>query len=139
MIALRELARTAGRNAVVLVVAMLITTPCRAAELPPEIQIDRLLVQAERETRDGNHWSAVYTLERVLRLHEEHGLEVPSGSWFHQATVFQDAEMHERAIQASTRYLRDAGREGDRATPANTEVTPPSAPASKRNQSGTTP
>ena len=82
------------------------------AELPPEIQVDRLLVQAERETVDGEHWSAVFTLERVLEVYEEHGLEIPVAFWFRQAGALQSAGLHERAIQASTRYLQEAGRDG---------------------------
>ena len=92
--------------------AMLLALDVSGAELPPEIQVDRLLVQAERETGDGEHWSAVATLERVLDVHDEHGLEIPTEFWFRQAAVFQSAGVHERAVEASTRYLREAGREG---------------------------
>ena len=37
-------------------------------ELPPEIQVDRLLVQAEREIEDGEHLSAVFTFEWILAV-----------------------------------------------------------------------
>ena len=83
------------------------------AQLPPEIQVDRLLVQAERETASGEHWSAVITLERVLEVHEEHGLEIPAAFWFLQAGAFQEAGLHEQAVEASTRYLQQSGREGE--------------------------
>ena len=82
-------------------------------QLPPEIQIDRLLVQAERETASGEHWSAVITLERVLEVHEDHGLEIPAAFWFRQAGALQAAGLHEQAVEASTRYLQQAGREGE--------------------------
>ena len=84
-----------------------------AEELPPEVQVNRLLVQAEREIADGEHWSAVVTFERILDLCEEHGLEIPAEFWFRQAGVLQGAGLHERAIGASTRYLQEAGREGE--------------------------
>ena len=84
-----------------------------AQELPPEIQVDRLLVQAEREIEDGEHWSAVFTFERILEVSEEHGLEIPAECWFRQAGVLQGAGLHERAAEASTRYLQEAGREGE--------------------------
>ena len=84
-----------------------------AQELPPEMQVDRLLVQAEREIEDGEHWSAVFTFERILAVCEEHGLEVPTEFWFRQAGVLQGAGLHERAVEASTRYLQEAGREGE--------------------------
>ena len=87
-------------------------SPCLGQELPPEIQIDRLLVQAERETGDGEHWSAAITLERILELYAAHDLEIPSVFWFRQAGVLQAAGLHEQAVEASTRYLQEAGRDG---------------------------
>ena len=83
-----------------------------AEELPPEIQVDRLLVQAEREIKDGEHWSAVFTFERILAVCEEHGLAIPTQFWFRQAGVLRSAGLDERAIEASTRYLKEAGRDG---------------------------
>ena len=82
------------------------------AELPPEIQVDRLLVQAEREIKDGEHWSAMFTFERILAVCEEHGLNIPAEFWFRQAGVLHSAGLHERAIKASTRYLQEAGQDG---------------------------
>ena len=64
------------------------------------------LVQAEREIRDGAPWSAVVTFERILAVCEAHGLEIPAEFWFRQAGVPQGAGLHERAVEASTRYLR---------------------------------
>ena len=90
-----------------------VLAPAAAPELPPEIQVDRLLVQAEREIEDGEHWSAVFTFARILEVSEEHGLEIPAEFWFRQAGVLQGAGLHERAIEASTRYLQDTGREGE--------------------------
>ena len=80
--------------------------------LPPEIQVDRLLVQAEREIKDGEHWSAVFSFERILAVSEEHGLDIPTEFWFRQAGVLHKAGLHEGAINASTRYLKEAGRGG---------------------------
>ena len=76
------------------------------------MHVDRLLVQAEREIEDGESWSAVDTFERILDLCEEHGLEIPAEFWLREAGVLQEAGLHERAIEASTRYLQEAGREG---------------------------
>ena len=84
-----------------------------AQELPPEIQVDRLLIQAEREIEDDEHWSAVFTFERILAVCEEHGLEIPTEFWFRQAGVLQGAGLHERAVEAATRYLQEAGRDGE--------------------------
>ena len=91
-----------------------IPTPESAAQhLPPEMQVDRLLVQAEREIEGGDHRSAVVTFERIVAVCEEHGLEIPTEFWFRQAGVLQEAGLHKRAVEASTRYLQEAGREGE--------------------------
>ena len=95
------------------VLVALAFSPGQGQDLPPQIQVDRLLVQVERETREGNYFSAVLTLERILEIHAEHGLEVPAEFWFRQAGVLQQAGLHERAVEASSRYLREAGREGE--------------------------
>ena len=95
------------------VLVALAFSPGLGQDLPPQIQVDRLLVQVERETREGNYFSAVSTLDRALEIHTEHGLEVPAEFWFRQAGVLQQAGLHERAVEASSRYLREAGREGE--------------------------
>ena len=93
--------------------AALFAAALACAELPPKIQVDRLLVQAEREMKDGAHWSAVVTFDRIVEISEEHGLNVPAEFWFRQAGVLHSAGLHERAVDASTRYLREAGRDGE--------------------------
>ena len=105
----RSLARSWAFSTIAL--TTLLAPGSAARELPPEVQVDRLLVQAEREIEDGEHWSAVFTFERILAVSEEHGLEVPVEFWFRQAGVLQGAGLHELAIEASTRYLQEAGRE----------------------------
>ena len=84
------------------------------AELPPEIQADRLLVRAEREARDGDNWSAVELLDSALALYEEHGIAVPSDFWFRYGDVSHRAGLHAAAVEAVARYLTEAGRDGDR-------------------------
>ena len=93
--------------------AALSLPPCLSQELPPEIRIDRLLVQAERESANGEYWSAAITLDRVLDVYNEQGLEIPAAFWFRQAGVLQEAGLHAQAVEASTRYLREAGRDGE--------------------------
>lgn len=94
-------------------VVVLAVSPCPGQGLPPETQVDRLLVQVERETAEGEHGSALITLERILEIHEEHALEIPAAFRFRQAGALQAAGFHERAIEAATQYLREAGREGE--------------------------
>ena len=82
-------------------------------DLPPEIQVDRLMVQAERESGDGDPWSAAATLDRALGLYEQHGIEIPVAFWIERAQTFQSAGMYERSVEAAVRYLREAGTEGE--------------------------
>ena len=82
---------------VVSAVALTVVLACEpnAQALPPEMQVDRLLIQAEREIEDGDHWSAVIAFERILAVCEEHGIEIPAEFWYRQAGVLQEAELHE--------------------------------------------
>ena len=80
-------------------VTVSLALPSVAGELPPEVQVDRLLIQAERKIEDGEHWSAVFAFERILEVCEEHGLEIPAEFSFRQAGVPEAAGQHARAIQ----------------------------------------
>ena len=102
----------AGGMAVTIGLALLWPWTLRCAELPPEIQIDRLLVQAERESREEEHWSAVYTLQQALKAYQAHDVDIPTEFWFRQASAFNRAGMHEEALESSSRYLLEAGRDG---------------------------
>ena len=84
-----------------------------AAELPPEIAVDRLLVRAERQAQEGEHRAALVTLDEVLALVEEHGLTVPDAFWFRHAQAASAAGEHSRAAESATRYLTAAGRGGE--------------------------
>ncbi len=97
---------------IVAALGIILASDSRPAELPPEIQVDRLLIQAERQSASGEHVSAVSTLQRALGVYEEHDLEIPADFWFLQAGAQQRAGLQERAIEAVTRYLQKAGREG---------------------------
>ena len=117
--------------AIVLAFAASVAATCvGAVELPPEIQADRLLLQAEREIGQESFVEAFATLERILALQAEHGLEVPVAFWFKHAHVAHDAglqaetsksatrhsaaaELYATAMESATRYLATAGRGGD--------------------------
>lgn len=83
------------------------------AQLPPEIMADRYLVQAERELGAGDAASAVETLNRIVALQAEHGLEVPDEFWFRRAQAAQEARLHGLAVESVVRYLEIAGRDGE--------------------------
>ena len=61
-----------------------------AVELPPEIQADRYLVQAERQLQAGDHDAAVATLDKIVALQQDHGLAIPPAFWFKQAQASHD-------------------------------------------------
>ena len=87
--------------------------PAPAAELSPDIQADRYLVQAERQIRSGDHAGALATLDGILALQAEHGLEIPDAFWFKRAEVSRQAGLHAQAVESATRYLETAGRSGE--------------------------
>ena len=84
-----------------------------AQELPPAIQADRLLLQAESQIQEGAYGAALATLDRILDLQAEHDLEVPDAFWFKHAQVAMEAGLVDRARESATRYLEVTGRGGE--------------------------
>ena len=100
--------------AVVLAFAASVAATCVGAmELPPEIQADRYLVQAEHQIQAGEHAEAVTTLDKIVALQRDRGLAIPAAFWFKHAQASHDAGRFERAIESATQYLVQAGREGN--------------------------
>ncbi len=95
------------------ILALVATMAAAASELPPEIAADRLMVRAEWQAEQGQHAAALATLDEVLSLREEHGLETPSAFWFRHARVASAAGEHARAVESATRYVTSAGRDGE--------------------------
>ena len=99
--------------AFVLALAVSVAATCaNAADLPPEMQADRYLIQAERQIRAGDHAEALATLDKIIALQTDHGLAIPSAFWFKYAQASQDAGRFEQAIESATRYLVEAGQQG---------------------------
>ena len=94
-------------------VLLLLAAAVGGAELPPEIVADRLLVRAERQAQEGEHWAALATLNEVLALVEEQGLAAPDAFWFRHAQAASAAGEHVGAVESATRYLTIAGRAGE--------------------------
>ena len=84
-----------------------------AAQLPPDIQADRYLVEAERHIGTGDHVAAQAALDRILTLQTEHDLALPEAFWFQYARVAYQAGLYEAAVETATRYLTTAGRAGE--------------------------
>ncbi len=84
-----------------------------AAQLPPEVQVDRLWLRAERQIGIGEHWSALGSLEEILDLRTEHDLAIPESFWFSHAVASHRAGLYTQAAASATRYLESAGRSGE--------------------------
>ena len=106
-------------GALVLLVALAFVaiSPSLSAQLPPAIQADRLLVQAERQIRESEFVAAVATLDQILALSEQHNIEIPVVFWFKHASAARGAGLYDRAIESATRYLQTAGQKGEHYLP----------------------
>ena len=84
-----------------------------AVQLPPEIQVDRHLVRAQRLLSEDKPWAALDELEKIVSLQKEHGLTLPEDFHFKHAQVAFAAGQTESAIDSLNKYLVVAGREGE--------------------------
>lgn len=97
----------------VLMLAVLMLAGKAPAQLPPDIQADRYLVEAERHIGTGDHAAAKAALDQIIELQAEHDLALPEAFWFKHAQVAHQAGSHTEAVESVTRYLTAAGREGE--------------------------
>ena len=103
----------AGRGAAGLltVFAFLLIPGSSAEQLPPEIELDRFLLQAEQAVQQQDFVTAQSAMERIVALLEEHGLEPAPEDHFRYAKVWQAAGDPQRVQEAVTKYLQLLGRE----------------------------
>ena len=87
-----------------------------AAQLPPEIQADRYLLQAEQAVRDGDAASARAAMERLGALEREHGLEPAPEDHYRYAQAWEAAGAPQRPLAAAVSYLQLRGREAEHYT-----------------------
>ena len=83
-----------------------------AAQLPPEIQADRYLLQADEQFAKEDAAVGKRALDRILKLKDQHDLKTPESFFFRYAQVLEGAALYDEAIQFVTRYLTLAGRDG---------------------------
>lgn len=83
-----------------------------AAQLPPDMQVDRYLVQVERLVEEKEHESARDVLYKIVALQKEHGLTLPEEFHFRYAQVALSAGSLNVAKDSVEKYLKEAGREG---------------------------
>ena len=91
-----------------LVLAAIVPT-LAAGQLPPEIEMDRFLLIAERAVESGDSTWARAAMEEILALQEEHGVEPAPEDLFRHATVWLAAGEPRQARHAITRYLELLG------------------------------
>ena len=84
-----------------------------AMQLPPDIQADRYLVRAERQIEQQDYAGAKESMDRILQLQHEHGLQVPEEFPFRYAQISLRLELYAEAAAAATKYLTQAGRGGE--------------------------
>ena len=103
---------TWSRGRVLVMGAAMLMSTSAFPQLPPEIEIDRLLLRAERHGEEGEHGEMLALLDEVLVLADQHGIEVPVDSWFLRAAAANRTRDYTEALESVTRYLQEAGREG---------------------------
>ena len=84
-----------------------------AAQLPPEIQVDRHFVRAKRLLSEDKPWAALAEMDKIITLQKEHVLTLPEEFHFKYAQVAFAAGRTETAIDSLNKYLVGAGREGE--------------------------
>ncbi len=92
-----------------------LTVPALAwgMQLPPQIQVDRYLVRAERQIEERDLTGAKDSLDGILELREQHAIEVPEDFPLMYARISLGLELYADAIEHATQYLTMVGREGD--------------------------
>ena len=83
-----------------------------AAQLPPDVLVDKHLLQAKMLSEEKDHKGALEVMDRVVALQKEHGLTLPEAFSFQYAQTALAAGSVQAAIKSASRYLTAAGREG---------------------------
>ncbi len=81
------------------------------AALPPDMQVDRYLVQAEKALKDEDYDKAVKAMDKIMALKEQHNLELPIEFYFKYAKVLlKSATKVDEAFAAIEHYLTTTGK-----------------------------
>lgn len=84
-----------------------------AAQLPPQVELDRLLLRAEQRIEAERYKEADAALEEAGRLAQAEGLELPDRIWFQRASLALALDRPPDAVKFVTRYLQGADRDAD--------------------------
>ena len=83
-----------------------------AAQLPPEMLVDKYLLQAQILSEEKNHKDALEAMDRIVALQKEHDLTLPEDFPFQYAQTALAAGSVQAAVDSANRYLTAAGKEG---------------------------
>ena len=83
-----------------------------AAQLPPEVLVDKYLLQAQMLSEEKDYKGALEAMDRIVALQREHNLTLPEVFSFQYAQTALAGGAVQAAIDAANRYLAVAGREG---------------------------
>ena len=83
-----------------------------AAQLPPDVLVDKYLLQATTLSQENDHKGALEAMDRIVALQNEHRLTLPEDFPFCYAQTALAAGSVQAAIESVNRYLSAAGREG---------------------------
>ena len=80
------------------------------SQLPPDVQADAYLLEVEQAIGDGNYDRAWDRLQDIVRLQEDHDLDLPEFHfWF--ARTADAMDLPEQALESVREYLTAAGRQ----------------------------
>ena len=96
--------------AVALTQLWLWSAPLGAAQLPPEVMVDRELIRAQRLVADEDHAATRDALHRIDSLRQEHDLTLPHAFHFQYARVALSVGLLRAAIDSATEYLKTGTR-----------------------------
>ena len=82
-------------------------------QLPPEIQADMYLLRVEEQLQEQDFVGAKETMDQILGLQEAHDLTLPAEFFFRYAQVSERVGEFDTAMEHVTRYLTEAGRDGE--------------------------
>ena len=83
-----------------------------AAQLPPDVMVDKYLLEAKMLSEEKDRKGALEAMDRIVALQKEHDLTLPEAFPFHYAQTALAAGSVQAAIDSANRYLSAAGREG---------------------------
>ena len=83
-----------------------------AAQLPPDVMVDKYLLQARMLSEEKDHAGALEAMDQIVSLQKKHDLTLPEAFPFHYAQTALAGGAVQAAIDSANRYLTAAGREG---------------------------